>query len=126
MGLGGELLENAPAIVTTAVTEWAKVYVGSDAEALKAHVNVNGDASFSYTPLGGGFGLLNARVLGVTPTDRLEKGYAARVRLQLQKGSFITSTEYDVLVNDDAVGRVVAWGAPGSAPALEARGNRNR
>jgi hypothetical protein len=126
MGLGGELIEVTPAVVTNAVDAWAKAYVGGDPEALKQHVNLNGDASFSYTPLGGGFSLTSSRVLGVTASLKVEKGYAARVRLQLQKGSFTTSTEYDVLVTDDAVGHVVAWGAPGTAPSLEPRGNRNR
>jgi len=126
MGLGGEPIEVIPSVVNNAVDAWAKVYVGGDPEALKQHVNLNGDASYSYTPLGGGFSLLDARVLSAASTTLLEKGYAARVRLQLQKGTYTTSTEYDVLVVDDSVGHVVAWGAPGTAPTLEPRGNRNR
>jgi hypothetical protein len=125
IGLGGALIEVPPAVVSKAVTDWAKVYVGSDAEALKEHVNVNGDAAYSYTPLVGGFTLLDTRVFGVTTAPSLPSGYIARVRLHLQKGSFITSTEYDVLVIDDSVGHVLAWGAPGSGPNLTPQGNRN-
>ena len=125
VGLGGEPLEVVPAIVTKAVSEWAKAYASGDPEVLKEHVNVNGNASYTFTPLLGGFSLLENRVLSVTTAPSLPSGYVARVRLHLQRGSYIASTEYDVLVVDDSIGHVLAWGAPGSGPNLTPQGNRN-
>lgn len=122
MGQAGVKLQAVPAIVPDAVTRWANAFVGGSADALKQEANVGGDPANQYQPLTG-FTLQGSPAVRDV-SDRGDGKWIVRVRLGLAKDSFSTSADYDVLVLNDGVGHVVAWGTPGSGGSLEQQGNR--
>lgn len=127
MGLAGEVAETVPGLVDEAITRWGRAYTSGDPKALKDEVNVGAGVSpqNEYLPLVG-FALENTpqRLAATRATWIQGEFYLARVRLMLQKDGFRTSTDYDVLVQNDGTGHVVAWGAPGTGSALRPQANR--
>lgn len=122
---GGAVLEQRPGIAEDAVNRWARAYIGGDPGALKQEANTDGDPGNQFAPLSG-FSLEGApEVLDVR--DRGSGAYwVARVRLTLKRDSFLSVVDYDVLIKNDGVGRVVAWGTPGEGVVLQPQGNAVR
>lgn len=125
--------------VSDAVSAWAKAFTSGDPGALRRAV-ADKDESHSYVPLAGVSSIANVNV--VTSGYRPVQGQTAPpstviVRAQLSiwwtgqqqptTGGQSTPTpiSYDLLVQDadTASPIVVAWGGPGTGPALQAYGN---
>lgn len=130
--------------VTQSVEAWASAYTGGDPASLRLAVG-DSDSGHSYMPL---YGITDVEVkvtsaAYVPPTGEAAEKYKsgsptetmiAQVELtitwdgapELEQGERnSTVVTYDLLIlkADTASPQVVAWGAPGTAPELEAYGN---
>ncbi len=108
-----------PAAAQQAVSTWARLYVSDERVGLKAHVNSgSGQDKYEYQGLGGGF-ILRGEPAVVVALDKGDGRLVARVRLDLENGTYRVSTEMDVLILNQNPAFVQAWGAVGSGDSLE-------
>ncbi len=108
-----------PAAAQAAVSTWARLYVTDERAGLKAHVNSgSGQDNYEYRGLAGGFTLRGEPAI-VIVLDKGDGHLVARVRLDLENGSYRVSTELDVLILNQNPAFVQAWGAVGSGDSLE-------
>ena len=118
VGLSGAEI-SPPAAAQAAVNAWASLYVSDERAGLKAHVNTgSGKDNYEYQGLSGGFTLRGQPTI-IVAGDRGDGHIVARVRLDLENGSYRISTEMDVLIINQNPAFVQAWGAVGSGDYLQ-------
>jgi len=118
VGLSGKET-SLPEAARVAVSTWARLYVTDERVGLKAHVNSgSGEEGYEYQGLGGGFTLRGEPAI-VFALDKGDGHLVARVRLDLENGSYRVSTEMDVLIINQNPAFVQAWGAVGSGDTLQ-------
>lgn len=117
VGLSGAEI-SPPAAAQDAVNAWASLYVSDERAGLKAHVNTgSGKDNYEYLGLSGGFTMRGQPAI-VVAVDKGDGHIVARVRLDLENGSYRISTELDVLIINQNPAFVQAWGPVGSGDSL--------
>jgi len=118
VGLSGAEI-SPPAAAQAAVNAWASLYVSDERAGLKAHVNTgSGKDNYEYQGLSGGFTMRGQPTI-IVALDKGDGHIVARVRLDLENGSYRISTEMDVLIINQNPAFVQAWGAVGSGDYLQ-------
>ena len=117
IGLSGAEI-SPPAAAQDAVNAWASLYVSDERAGLKAHVNTgSGKDNYEYLGLSGGFTMRGQPSI-IVAVDKGDGHIVARVRLDLENGSYRISTELDVLIINQNPAFVQAWGPVGSGDSL--------